>query len=66
MTNEKIQKRMDDLRAEYEKLMEEMQKVNNTLQQMAMRKTQIEGAFNELSSLIEDDKDKADLKVVEK
>lgn len=67
MTNQKIQERMDGLRAEYEKLIEEMNKINNTLQQMTMRKVQIEGAFSELSSLMEVEEDKdTELKVVEK
>ena len=56
MTEQKIQKRMEELRAEYEQLMEEINKANNALQQMTMRKVQIEGAFNELNSFLEDAK----------
>ena len=67
MTEQKIQKRMEELRAEYEQLMEEINKANNVLQQMTMRKVQIEGAFNELNSFLEDAKteDTQELKVVE-
>lgn len=67
MTEQKIQKRMEELRAEYEQLMEEINKANNALQQMTMRKVQIEGAFNELNSFLEDakTKDTQELKVVE-
>lgn len=67
MTEQKIQKRMEELRAEYEQLMEEINKANNALQQMTMRKVQIEGAFNELNSFLEDVKteDTQELKVVE-
>nr|DAO15331.1 MAG TPA: hypothetical protein [Caudoviricetes sp.] len=67
MTEQKIQKRMEELRAEYEQLMEEINKANNALQQMTMRKVQIEGAFNELNSFLEDAKteDTQELKVVE-
>lgn len=67
MTEQKIQKRMEELRTEYEQLMEEINKANNALQQMTMRKVQIEGAFNELNSFLEDAKteDTQELKVVE-
>lgn len=67
MTEQKIQKRMEELRAEYEQLMKEINKANNALQQMTMRKVQIEGAFNELNSFLEDAKteDTQELKVVE-
>lgn len=67
MTEQKIQKRMEELRTEYEQLMEEINKANNALQQMTMRKVQIEGAFNELNSFLEDVKteDTQGLKVVE-
>ena len=58
MTEQKIQKRMEELRAEYEQLMEEINKANNALQQMTMRKVQIEGAFNELNNFLEDAKPK--------
>lgn len=55
MNKETIRNRMAKIQEEHEKIVEKIQNLQSELNQMTTRRIQLEGAFNELSQMFEEE-----------
>ena len=55
MNKETIRNRMAKIQEEHEKIVEKIQNLQSELNQMTTRRIQLEGAFNELGQMLEEE-----------
>ena len=59
MYRQKIESRMKEIQTEHSKILDEVQKLNKQMQDLAARRIYLEGAFYELENMLKEDRDES-------